>query len=102
MLPRTSLALLVIVAATGFAQAPAGLSPEAKTKAGLATRRLIEDAPKLPLSEQELAIAGTSAGFEMGMVSWVANDGHGTLYLLQRGDKADPVIAVDLHGRILR
>jgi hypothetical protein len=94
--------LLLVVAVTGFAQAPAGLSPEAKTKAGLETRRLIQDAPKLPLTEQELAVAGTSAGFEIGMVSWLANDGKGTIYLLQRGDKADPVIAVDLHGRILR
>ena len=36
------------------------------------------------------------------MVSWVALDGKGTVYLLQRGEKADPVLAVDHEGKILR
>ncbi len=38
----------------------------------------------------------------MGMVSSVAMDKNGTIYLLQRGDKADPVIAVDASGKVLR
>jgi streptogramin lyase len=36
------------------------------------------------------------------MVSWIALDGKGTLYLLQRGEKADPVLAVDRDGHLLR
>jgi DNA-binding beta-propeller fold protein YncE len=36
------------------------------------------------------------------MVSWVAADRNGLVYLLQRGDKADPVIVVDKTGRIVR
>jgi DNA-binding beta-propeller fold protein YncE len=36
------------------------------------------------------------------MVSSVATDGRGVIYLLQRGDKADPVIAVNREGRVLR
>jgi hypothetical protein len=102
MLLRKSCALVLLTVATGYAQAPAQLTPAAKTKAGDETRRMIQAAPKLPLTETELAVSGGAAGFEMGMVSWVALDGKGTIYLLQRGDKADPVIAVDLHGRVLR
>ena len=36
------------------------------------------------------------------MVSWIALDGKGNLYLLQRGEKADPVLAVDREGHLLR
>ena len=37
----------------------------------------------------------------MGMVSWVASTADGITYLLQRGDKADPIIAVDRNGKVL-
>jgi DNA-binding beta-propeller fold protein YncE len=36
------------------------------------------------------------------MVSWVASDRRGLVYLLQRGDKADPVIVLDGSGKVLR
>ena len=38
----------------------------------------------------------------LGTVSSVAADRNGVIYVLQRGDKADPVIAVDREGRVLR
>ena len=38
----------------------------------------------------------------LGIVSSVATDHSGTVYALQRGDKADPVIAVDRDGKVLR
>lgn len=41
-------------------------------------------------------------GATLGTVSSVAADRSGVLYVLQRGDKADPVIAVDRAGRVLR
>jgi streptogramin lyase len=42
-------------------------------------------------------------GQELGMVSWLARDAKtGVTWLIQRGDKADPVIAVDKGGRVLR
>src|SRR5690348_12826648 len=41
-------------------------------------------------------------GQTMGTVSSVAVDRNGVIYVLQRGDKADPVIAVDRDGRVLR
>jgi DNA-binding beta-propeller fold protein YncE len=41
-------------------------------------------------------------GLQLGMVSWIATHKDGTIYLLQRGDKADPVIALDRDGRVVR
>lgn len=48
------------------------------------------------------ASAITVPGVELGMVPWVASAKDGTVYLLQRGDKADPVIAIDRAGKVLR
>ena len=36
------------------------------------------------------------------MVSWVAAGGMVLIYLLQRGDKADPVIVLDRNGKVVR
>src|SRR5579872_4028764 len=55
---------------------------------------LAQDAPRLPLEQVPLNSVGT--------VSSVAIDRKGVIYVLQRGDKADPVIAVDPQGRVLR
>jgi streptogramin lyase len=41
-------------------------------------------------------------GWEIGMVSWVASDKNGLIYLLQRGEKADPVIVMNRDGKVLR
>ena len=65
-------------------------------------RAMIEAAPKLPLERTELPVK-LPAGQELGMVSWLAHDEKtGVTWLIQRGDKADPVIAVDREGRVLR
>jgi hypothetical protein len=53
-----------------------------------------QDAPRLPLEQVPLNSVGT--------VSSVAIDPGGVIYVLQRGDKADPVIAVDKQGNTLR
>jgi hypothetical protein len=74
---------------------------DAKTQDAAKLRAMIEAAPKLPLEQTELAIK-LPEGQELGMVSWVARDPKtGVTWLLQRGDKADPVIAVDKQGRVL-
>jgi DNA-binding beta-propeller fold protein YncE len=41
-------------------------------------------------------------GWALGMVSWIAADRNGLVYLLQRGDKADPVIVLDQSGKLVR
>jgi streptogramin lyase len=64
-------------------------------------RALIEAAPKLSLQPTDLAVK-LPEGQELGMVSWLARDPKtGVMWFIQRGDKADPVIAVDQTGRVL-
>ncbi|HMD18248.1 MAG TPA: 6-bladed beta-propeller [Terriglobales bacterium] len=87
-----------------FAQGGPTLAP-AEIQAGdqdaAKLRAMIEAAPKLPLEQTDLAVK-LPAGQELGMVSWVARDPEtGVTWLIQRGDKADPVIAVDKEGRVL-
>ena len=65
-------------------------------------RALTRDAQRLPLHPWEFPIQPQSSGWAMEMVSSVAVDPSGAIYLLQRGGKADPVIVADRQGRILR
>jgi len=63
---------------------------------------LIEASPKLPLEQTDLVIKLPKSQ-ELGMVSWLVRDPKtGVTWVIQRGDKADPVIAVDKEGRFLR
>jgi hypothetical protein len=88
-----------------FAQGGPTLTPaatEARDDGTAKLRVLIQASPKLPLEQTELAIKLPN-GQELGMVSWLARDAKtGVTWLIQRGDKADPVVAVDKEGRVLR
>jgi hypothetical protein len=64
-------------------------------------RKLLRDAPRLPLEQVPLAPRMANAA-SLGTVSSVAVDRQGVIYVLQRGDQADPVIAVNPEGRVLR
>lgn len=64
-------------------------------------RTMLQQAPKLTVAASELKPALPPGG-ELGMTSWVASDKSGLIYLLQRGEKADPVIVMDRDGRIVR
>jgi DNA-binding beta-propeller fold protein YncE len=63
---------------------------------------LLKDAPNLPLEKVPVAIQSPAAGWVLGRVSSVTMDRNGVIYVLQRGDKADPVIAVNHAGKVLR
>jgi DNA-binding beta-propeller fold protein YncE len=65
-------------------------------------RALVAKSPRLSLQQTELRVQPPSAGWALEMVSSAAMDGKGVIYLLQRGDHADPVVAVDQKGRVLR
>jgi len=65
-------------------------------------RALMRGAPRLPLQLSEFPIQRPSSGWALEMVSSVAVDSGGVIYLLQRGSQADPVIVADRQGRILR
>lgn len=65
-------------------------------------RASIEATPALPYIGVPFVAKSASEGWESGMVSWVAVDGRGLIYELQRGDKAEPVLVLDHHGNVLR
>jgi DNA-binding beta-propeller fold protein YncE len=58
---------------------------------------------QLPFDRVPIAVqAPQQEGWALGMVSWIAADRNGLVYMLQRGDKADPVIVLDGSGKVLR
>src|SRR6202161_2118272 len=88
-----------------FARVGPTLTPaetEARDHSSDKLRALIEASPKLPLQQRDLLIK-LPKDQELGMVSWLARDAKtGVTWLIQRGDKANPVIAVDKERRVLR
>ncbi len=62
-------------------------------------RATVAATPSLPLQVTKLEL---DPPVELGMVSSVAADRDGRIYILQRGDAADPVIVVDASGKVLR
>ncbi|MEZ5356094.1 MAG: 6-bladed beta-propeller [Bryobacteraceae bacterium] len=90
-----SLGLLISAAA---AQPPPATEEEAAQ-----LRARAAAAPKLPLTLTELHVAAPASGWALDFSSSVAVGKGSTIYLLQRGEKADPVIAVDSKtGKVLR
>lgn len=65
-------------------------------------RKLVAAAPRLSVKSTALRVEAPSPDWELDFVSSLAMDGKGTIYLFQRGLKADPVLAVDRAGVILR
>src|SRR5437899_13084154 len=65
-------------------------------------RALVQHAPQLTLERASFKLQPPSVGWEIGYPSSVAMDAAGLLYVLHRGEKADPVLVVDREGRILR
>ena len=66
-----------------------------------ALRALTSHSPRLALQGIPIK-AQLPSGSEIGMVSWIAVDREGLVYLLQRGDKADPIIVLDREGHVVR
>ncbi len=89
---------LAVLAAAKTLPAQAAANPDSQAAKLRAT---IEATPKLALKETKLLVK-LPATQELGMISWLTYDSrHKVLWLLQRGDKADPIIAVDIQGRVL-
>lgn len=99
-------AVVALAMAPLWFQNPAGLSPEERARMdaqNAALREIVKQAPKLPLQSGALDVTAPSTpGWALGMVSWVAAGPDGLIYLLQRGEQADPVIVVDRNGAIVR
>jgi len=63
---------------------------------------MLQNAKKLTLERTPLQLQGIPADALAGTVSWVSSDRHGLIYLIQRGDKMDPVIVMDRNGKVVR
>src|ERR1700730_16302841 len=97
-----SLRHFVLLAALPLA---AHTTPDAQAEANRAAdlKARIESSPILPFTGTTFAAKPPGAGWESGMVSWLALDNaKGLIYELQRGDKADPVLVLDHEGKVLR
>ena len=66
-----------------------------------ALRKLLAEAPRLPLEQVPLAVQ-LPDGQSLETVSSAAIDRAGVIYVLQRGNKADPIIAVNRERQFLR
>jgi hypothetical protein len=73
-----------------------------KAEATARLRSLLDAAPQHILSPVEFHVRTPVAGWELGMVSSIAVDRNGAVYLLHRGAKADPVEVFNPEGRVLR
>ena len=97
---------LLLLLAPLFLQNPNSLTPEERAKMDAQNAELrasLGRATRLSFVQSPLAIQRPSdEGWALGMVSWVASDRKGLVYLLQRGDKADPVLVLDRSGKIVR
>ena len=62
----------------------------------------LDTAPEAELQRTRIQIQPPGPGWEIGYPSAVTMDDAGTIYLLQRGEKADPVLALSRDGKILR
>jgi hypothetical protein len=89
---------LVLLPAFAQTQSDAG----ARDQAAADLRARIEASPKLPFEGAHFNAQPPAAGWESGMVSWIAIDPKGLIYEIQRGDKADPVLVLDHDGKIIR
>ncbi len=91
--------LLCLISLTAVAQNPDTAALEAQA---VSLHGLVEHAPALPLHRTGVKLKPPGPGWEIGYPSSVAMDKAGLLYVLQRGEKADPVLVVDQNGRIIR
>jgi hypothetical protein len=82
-----------------LAQNPNTAAPDPKAPA---FRAAIEKTSKLALESIDLKAVMPQGDWPTTMVSWVATDRSGLIYLLQRSDKADPVVVIDRNGRLVR
>jgi DNA-binding beta-propeller fold protein YncE len=65
-------------------------------------RDLAREAPRAPLERVSMRILAPGAGWALGFPSSVAMGNDGLLYVLQRGEQADPVLVIDRDGRVVR
>jgi streptogramin lyase len=91
--------LLLLSLLVAVAQAPA---PPATEEQAATLRALVAASPRSDLTAAPLPIQAPQPGWNTDYISSVALARDGTVYLLHRNLKQDPVVAIDKTGRILR
>jgi streptogramin lyase len=103
MLVRLLLSALILPLSL---QNPKSMPPEeiARMEAqNAALVALLKELPALPMARVPVTVQGPRQdGWALGMVSWIAADRSGLVYLLQRGEKADPIVVLDQTGKVVR
>ncbi|MBM2812881.1 MAG: hypothetical protein HW416_3640 [Chloroflexi bacterium] len=67
-----------------------------------ALRALIASAPKPTFAGAPVRVVPPRPNWELAMVSWVATGRDDRVYMLQRGDRADPVVVLNRDGQVVR
>ena len=62
----------------------------------------VEKAPKSALERTQIKLQAPAAGWEIGYPSAVTMDNAGSIYVLQRGEKADPLLVLNRDGKVVR
>lgn len=88
-------------AAPAPAPAPPAADPALQAQAD-ELKTIIQGAMQILLNRTDIAPKPPQDGWAMGMVSWIAAGRDGLVYMLQRGDKADPIVVVSRDGRVVR
>jgi DNA-binding beta-propeller fold protein YncE len=91
---------LTLISPLLFSQQNGG-APDLEAQAA-ALKGLVAKAPKSKLEGQQIAIQAPAAGFEIGYPSAVTMDRAGNIYVLHRGEKADPVLVLNRDGKVIR
>lgn len=99
---RSALRLAVGTAVLVGCGGPPGLPTRRSPAPSAALPALAAGSPAAPAPESELRVTAPRAGWALGSVSWAAADSNGLIYLLQRGDSADPIVVVDREGGVVR
>jgi DNA-binding beta-propeller fold protein YncE len=103
MLSRLAVAALLIPFGLQTPTGPDAAAEQARMDTqNAALRVLLTSSPRLPLTGGALPVKPRHEGWALGMVSWVAADATGLVYLLQRGDKADQVVVLNPEGEVVR
>ncbi len=103
MLVRLLLSALILPLSL---QNPKSMPPEERARMeaqNAAMVALLKELPTLPMARVPVTVQGARQdGWALGMVSWIAADRNGLVYLLQRGEKADPIVVLDQTGKVVR
>src|SRR5260370_4069886 len=86
---------LALICLSGWAQS-------ADDAQATALKALVQQSQRLSLERTAFKIQAPGAGWEIGYPSSVTMDSKGDIYVLQRGEKADPLLVMNREGRILR